>query len=150
MNNDLETVNNIIQLNNKEWIISFTDFLNNELELGSDSININRITKTFVDNQYSILTDKTDALLFNGHHLELINKYDNILLKTGDDNDIVLRVIEIDENNISVLYDKNNKTNESILNNINIKDITDIPEAYLLNYKAQYSIILSYHSRIYK
>lgn len=150
MNNDLETVNNIIQLNNKEWIISFTDFLNNELELGSDSININRITKTFVDNQYSILTDKTDALLFNGHHLELINKYDNILLKTGDDNDIVLRVIEIDENNITVLYDKNNKTNESILNNINIKDITDIPEAYLLNYKAQYSIILSYHSRIYK
>jgi hypothetical protein len=148
MNNDLETVNNIIQLNNKEWIISFTDFLNNELELGSDSININRITKTFVDNQYSILIDKTDTLLFNGHHLELINKYDNILLKTGDDNDIVLRVIEIDENNITVLYD--NKTNESILNNINIKDITDISEAYLLNYKAQYSIILSYHSRIYK
>lgn len=150
MNNDLETVNNIIQLNNKEWIISFTDFLNNELELGCDSININRITKTFVDNQYSIVTDKTDALLFNRHHLELINKYDNILLKTGDDNDIVLRVIEIDENNITVLYDKNNKTNESILNNLNIKDITDIPEAYLLNYKAQYSIILSYHSRIYK
>jgi hypothetical protein len=148
MNNDLETVNNIIQLNNKEWIISFTDFLNNELELGCDSININRITKTFVDNQYSILIDKTDTLLFNGHHLELINKYDNILLKTGDDNDIVLRVIEIDENNITVLYD--NKTNESILNNINIKDITDISEAYLLNYKAQYSIILSYHSRIYK
>jgi hypothetical protein len=153
MNGELETINNIIQLNNKEWVISFTDFLNNELDLGSDCINIVRITKTFDDNQYNILIEKTDIMLFNGHQLNLINKYDNILLKTGDDNDIILKVIEINNNNITVLYDKNDKKNESTLvslDNTDITELTDITEAYLLNYKAQYSIILSYHSRIFK
>ena len=150
MNGELETINNIIQLNNKEWVISFTDFLNNELDLGSDSINIVRITKTFDDNQYNILIEKTDIMLFNGHYLKLINKYDNILLKTGDDIDIILKVIEINNNNITVLYDKNDKKNASSLASLNKVELTDITEAYLLNYKAQYSIILSYHSRIFK
>ena len=150
MNGELETINNIIQLNNKEWVISFTDFLNNELDLGSDSINIVRITKTFDDNQYNILIEKTDIMLFNGHQLNLINKYDNILLKTGDDIDIILKVIEINNNNITVLYDKNDKKNASSLASLNKVELTDITEAYLLNYKAQYSIILSYHSRIFK
>lgn len=137
LNSELETINNIVQLSNKEWLISFTDFLNNELELGSDCININRITKTFDNNQYNIITEKTDVLAFNGYHLDLINKYDNILLKTSDDIDILLKVIEIDDNTITVLHKK-------------CGDIGDIGEAYLLNYKAQYSIILAYHSRIYK
>ena len=144
MNNELETINNIVQLNNKEWLISFTDFLNNELDLGNDCININRITKTFNDNQYNIITEKTDMLGYSGYHLDLINKYDNILLKTSDDNDILLKVLEIDDNNITVLYNKPNGV-EYVGG-----DITDITEAYLLNYKAQYSIILAYHSRIYK
>jgi hypothetical protein len=150
MNNELETINNIVQLNNKEWLISFTDFLNNELELGSDCININRITKTFNDNQYNIITEKTDMLGYNGYHLDLINKYDNILLKTSDDSDILLKVLEIDDNNITVLYkdDKDDKDMGGIWGPEGT--ITDITEAYLLNCKAQYSIILSYHSRIYK
>ena len=162
MNNELETVNNIVLLNNKEWVISFTDFLNNELDLGSDCININRITKTFKDNQFNIITEKTDMLTFNGYHLDLINKYDNILLKTSDDNDILLNVIDIDDNNITVLYNKHkdNKDNKDAGRIFepgepgwdirDIRDIRDITEAYLLNCKAQYSIILAYHSRIYK
>ena len=156
MNNELETVNNIVLLNNKEWVISFTDFLNNELDLGSDCININRITKTFKDNQFNIITEKTDMLTFNGYHLDLINKYDNILLKTSDDNDILLNVIDIDDNNITVLYNKHkdNKDNKDAGRIFEPGepgwDITDITEAYLLNCKAQYSIILAYHSRIYK
>ena len=153
MNNELETINNIVLLNNKEWVISFTDFLNNELDLGSDCININRITKTFKDNQFNIITEKTDMLTFNGYHLDLINKYDNILLKTSDDNDILLNVIEIDDNNITVLYNKHkdNKDAGRIFEPGEPGwDITDITEAYLLNCKAQYSIILAYHSRIYK
>jgi hypothetical protein len=81
---------------------------------------------------------------YSGYHLDLINKYDNILLKTSDDNDILLKVLEIDDNNITVLYNKPNGV-EYVAG-----DITDITEAYLLNYKAQYSIILAYHSRIYK
>jgi len=149
MNNELETINNIIQLNNKEWVISFTDFLNNELELGCDCININRITKTFNDNQYNIITEKTDMLGYSGYHLDLINKYDNILLKTSDDNDILLKVLEIDDNNITVLYkDDKDADTEGIWGPGGT--ITDITEAYLLNCKAQYSIILAYHSRIYK
>ena len=150
MNNELETVNNIVLLNNKEWVISFTDFLNNELELGSDCININRITKTFNDNQYNIIMEKTDMLGYSGYHLDLINKYDNILLKTSDDNDIQLKVLEIEDNNITVLYkdDKDNKDTGGIWGPGG--NITDITEAYLLNCKAQYSIILAYHSRIYK
>ena len=150
MNNELETINNIVLLNNKEWVISFTDFLNNELELGSDCININRITKTFKDNQFNIITEKTDMLAFNGYHLDLINKYDNILLKTSDDNDILLKVLEIEDNNITVLYkdEKEDKDTGGIWGPGG--NITDITEAYLLNCKAQYSIILAYHSRIYK
>ena len=150
MNNELETINNIVLLNNKEWVISFTDFLNNELELGSDCININRITKTFKDNQFNIITEKTDMLAFNGYRLDLINKYDNILLKTSDDNDILLKVLEIEDNNITVLYkdEKEDKDTGGIWGPGG--NITDITEAYLLNCKAQYSIILAYHSRIYK
>jgi hypothetical protein len=150
MNNELETINNIVLLNNKEWLISFTDFLNNELDLGSDCININRITKTFHDNQYNIITEKTDMLGYSGYHLDLINKYDNILLKTSDDNDILLKVLEIDDNNITVLYKevKDDKDAGGIWGPGG--NITDITEAYLLNCKAQYSIILAYHSRIYK
>lgn len=147
MNNELDTINNIVLLSNKEWVISFTDFLNNELELGSDCININRIIKTFNDNQYNIITEKTDMLEYNGYRLNLINKYDNILLKTSDDNDILLKVLEIDDNNITVLY-KDDKSVEGIWGTGG--KITDITEAYLLNCKAQYSIILAYHSRIYK
>jgi hypothetical protein len=149
MNNELDTVNNIVLLNNKEWVISFTDFLNNELDLGCDCININRITKTFNVNQYNIITEKTDMLGYSGYHLDLINKYDNILLKTSDDNDILLKVLEIDDNNITVLYkDDKNADTEGIWGPGGT--ITDITEAYLLNCKAQYSIILAYHSRIYK
>ena len=150
MNNELETINNIVLLNNKEWVISFTDFLNNELELGSDCININRITKTFKDNQFNIITEKTDMLAFNGYRLDLINKYDNILLKTSDDNDILMKVLEIEDNKLKLLYkyEKEDKDTGGIWGPGG--NITDITEAYLLNCKAQYSIILAYHSRIYK
>ena len=152
MNNELETINNIVLLNNKDWVISFTDFLNNELDLGSDCININRITKTFNDNQYNIITEKTDMLGYSGYHLDLINKYDNILLKTSDDNDILLKVLEIDDNIITVLYkdDKDDKDTDTEGIWGPGGTITDITDAYLLNCKAQYSIILAYHSRIYK
>ena len=124
-----------------------------EVYFTSNTGNINQNNdspKLILAGEYQTAVASGNGIWISSNYSIIWNKYDNILLKTGDDNDIVLRVIEIDENNITVLYDKNNKTNESILNNINIKDITDIPEAYLLNYKAQYSIILSYHSRIYK
>jgi hypothetical protein len=135
INGEHDNLNNFINLTNKDWVISFTDFLNNKLNLGTDNININRISRTIEDNQYNITIDMKDIVLFNEYYLEYNNKYDNILLKTIDDEDIILKILEINNNVINVLSDKN---------------IVDYVDSTLLNYKAQYTIILKYHSKIAK
>lgn len=135
INGDQDNLNNFINLTNKDWVISFTDFLNNKLNLGTDNININRISRTLDNNQYNITIDMKDIVLFNEYYLEYNNKYDNILLKTIDDEDIILKIIEINNNVITVLSDKN---------------IIDYIDGTILNYKAQYTIILKYHSKIAK
>ncbi len=135
INGDQDNLNNFINLTNKDWVISFTDFLNNKLNLGTDNININRISRTLDNNQYNITIDMKDIVLFNEYYLEYNNKYDNILLKTIDDEDIILKIIEINNNVITVLSDKN---------------IVDYIDGTILNYKAQYTIILKYRSKIAK
>jgi hypothetical protein len=135
INGDQDNLNNFINLTNKDWVISFTDFLNNKLNLGTDNININRISRTLENNQYNITIDMKDIVLFNEYYLEYNNKYDNILLKTIDDEDIILKIIEINNNVITVLSDKN---------------IIDYIDGTILNYKAQYTIILKYRSKIAK
>jgi hypothetical protein len=135
INGDQDNLNNFINLTNKDWVISFTDFLNNKLNLGTDNININRISRTLDNNQYNITIDMKDIVLFNEYYLEYNNKYDNILLKTIDDEDIILKIIEINNNVITVLSDKN---------------IIDYIDGTILNYKAQYTIILKYRSKIAK
>ena len=135
INNEFENLNNTINLNNRDWIISFTDYLNNKLNLGTDNINIVKISKTIEDNQYNITIDKKDIVLFKEYYIEYNNSYDNILLKTNEEEDIILKIIEINNNIIKVFSDKN---------------LEEYVEGTLLNYKAQYSIILSYHSRIFK
>jgi len=135
INNERDNLNNIINLNNKDWVITFTDFLNTELKLGSDNINISRISRTFEDNQYIITIDKKDLILYNEYYLDYLNKYDNILLKTSDDEEVRLKIIEIADNAITVLSDRN---------------ILDYTDGTLLNYKAQYTIALTYNSKIAK
>ena len=135
INGDQDNLNNFINLTNKDWVISFTDFLNNKLNLGTDNININRISRTLENNQYNITIDMKDIVLFNEYYLEYNNKYDNILLKTIDEEDIILKIIEINNNVITVLIDKN---------------IIDYIDGTILNYKAQYTIILKYRSKIAK
>jgi len=135
INNDHDNLNNIISLNNKDWVITFTDFLNTELKLGSDNINISRISRTFEDNQYTITIDKRDLILYNEYYVDYLNKYDNILLKTSDDEDVLLKIIEIADNTITVLSYRN---------------ILDYTDGTLLNYKAQYTIALTYNSKISK
>ena len=135
INNERDNLNNIINLNNKDWVITFTDFLNTELKLGSDNINISRISRTFEDNQYIITIDKRDLILYNEYYLDYLNKYDNILLKTSDDEEVRLKIIEIADNAITVLSDRN---------------IIDYTDGTLLNYKAQYTIALTYNSKIAK
>ena len=133
INNERDNLNNIINLNNKDWVITFADFLNTELKLGSDNINISRISRTFEDNQYIITIDKRDLILYNEYYLDYLNKYDNILLKTSDDEEVRLKIIEIADNAITVLSDRN---------------ILDYTDGTLLNYKAQYTISLTYNSTI--
>ena len=135
INNERDNLNNIINLNNKDWVITFADFLNTELKLGSDNINISRISRTFEDNQYIITIDKRDLILYNEYYLDYLNKYDNILLKTSDDEEVRLKIIEIADNAITVLSDRN---------------ILDYTDGTLLNYKAQYTIALTYNSKIAK
>ena len=132
INNEFENLNNTINLNNRDWIISFTDYLNNKLNLGTDNINIVKISKTIEDNQYNITIDKKDIVLFNEYYIEYNNSYDNILLKTNEEEDIILKIIEINNNIIKVFSDKN---------------LEEYVEGTLLNYKAQYSIILQYHAK---
>ena len=132
INSEFENLNNTINLNNRDWIISFTDYLNNKLNLGTDNINIVKISKTIEDNQYNITIDKKDIVLFKEYYIEYNNSYDNILLKTNEDEDIILKIIEINDNIIKVLSDKN---------------LEEYVEGTLLNYKAQYSIILQYHAK---
>jgi hypothetical protein len=132
INNESENLNNIISLNNRDWIISFTDYLNNKLNLGTDNINIIRISKTIEDNQYNITIDMKDIVLFKEYYIEYNNIFDNILLKTNDDEDIILKIIEINNNVITVLSNKN---------------LEEYIDCTLLNYKAQYSIILQYHAK---
>jgi hypothetical protein len=131
INNESENLNNI-SLNNRDWIISFTDYLNNKLNLGTDNINIIRISKTIEDNQYNITIDMKDIVLFKEYYIEYNNIFDNILLKTNDDEDIILKIIEINNNVITVLSNKN---------------LEEYIDCTLLNYKAQYSIILQYHAK---
>jgi len=132
INNEFENLNNSINLNNKDWIISFTDYLNNKLNLGTDNINIVKISKTIEDNHYNITIDKKDIVLFKEYYIEYNNSYDNILLKTNEEEDIILKIIEINNNIIKVLSDKN---------------LEEYIEGTLLNYKAQYSIILQYRAK---
>jgi hypothetical protein len=132
INSEFENLNNTINLNNRDWIISFTDYLNNKLNLGTDNINIVKISKTIEDNQYNITIDKKDIVLFKEYYIEYNNSYDNILLKTNDEEDIILKIMEINNNIIKVLSDKN---------------LEEYVEGTLLNYKAQYSIILQYHAK---
>ena len=132
INSEQENINNYINLTNKDWIITFTDFLNNKLNMGTDNININKISKTIDDNQYNITIDMKDIILFKEYYLEYNNKFDNILLKTNDDEDIILKIIEINNNVITVLSDKN---------------LIEYIDSTLLNYKAQYTIIMKYNSK---
>lgn len=132
INNKCENLNNIINLNNSDWIITFTDYLNNKLNLGTDNINIVKISRTIENNQFNITIDMKDIVLFKEYYIEYNNIYDNILLKTNEDEDIILKIIEINNNIIKVFSDKN---------------LEDYVDGTLLNYKAQYVIILQYHTK---
>lgn len=166
-------INNIINLTNKNWKIHFLDYLNNILDLGKDDIKISNINEyklnkydnydnTIIDsninnntsidnilmppkiipkntkkiNLYEINIDYSNIIEYDEYNLNILSKYDYLQLKTYSNKYINIKVIEVD-NNIGKII---------ILNENNLmKD--DFHNSSLLNYKAQYSIILTYYPK---
>ena len=164
-------INNVINLTNKNWKIHFLDYLNNILDLGKDDIKISNIAdyklnkydnydntnidsniNTNIDNilmppkiipketkkinLYEINIDYSNIIEYDEFNLNILSKYDYLQLKTYSNKYINIKVIEVD-NNIGKII---------ILNENNLKK-DDFLNSTLLNYRAQYSIILTYYPK---
>jgi hypothetical protein len=162
-------INNVINLTNKNWKIHFLDYLNNILDLGKDDIKISNINeyklnkyenydntnieidtnidnilmpqkiipkKTKKINLYEINIDYSNIIEYDEYNLNILSKYDYLLLKTYSNKYINIKVIEVD-NNIGkiIILNENNLMKEDFINST------------LLNYRAQYSIILAYYPK---
>jgi len=126
-----ENMQNIISSNIKNCNISFLNYLNKELDMGRDDIKICEVSSD--NNNFKIKIDNNDDILYNSYNIDLLNKYDNMLLKTNDCDLVNVIVLNIDNNYIT-------------LNNDILKK-NDFINSSLLNYKAQYCVILSYYPK---
>ena len=120
---------NILLITNKNWHISFTDFLNNDLDMGQDNIDIIEVEDN-LNNIYDLTINNGDKMKYDSFGVSLINKYDNILIKTNLGDNIQGKVLNIADNILSVYIENIEK---KILMN-----------SSLLNYKGQYTIMMSY------
>ena len=160
-------INNNINLANKNWRIHFLDYLNNELDLGKDDIkisNINDYKKNKYDNNdnnyietnidnilipsklvpkntkknnlYEINIDYSNIIEYDEYNLNILSKYDYLQLKTYSNKYVNIKVIDVDINlGKIIILNENNLTKEDFLN------------SSLLNYGAQYSLILTYYPK---
>jgi hypothetical protein len=161
-------INNNINLANKNWKIHFLDYLNNELDLGKDDIKISNINdykmnkydnndvngnnyiETNIDNilasskivpkntkkknMYEINMDYSNIIEYDEYNLNNLSKYDYLQLKTYSNKYVNIKVIDVDINlGKIIILDENNLTKEDFLN------------SSMLNYGAQYTIILTYY-----
>jgi len=122
---------NLLLINTKNWHISFTDFINNELDMGADGINIIEV-KEKQNNIYELTIDNGNKKQY--YDFGKCNIYDNLLIKTNNGDNIQGKILHIDDNILSVYIE-----------NIEKKELMN---ASLLNYKGQYSIIMSYHQKL--
>ena len=67
---------NILLITAKNWHISFTDFLNNDLDMGQDNIDIIEIDDN-LNNIYDLTINNGDKMKYDSFGVSLINKYDN-------------------------------------------------------------------------
>ena len=166
INKDIKVnnINNSINLANKTWKIHFLDYLNNELNLGKDDIKISQITDynmnygnntsidTNIDNIlmpshnltkdaknkrqsfYEINIDYSNQLEYDEYNLGTVSKYDNLLLKTYKNNYVNIKVMEV-----------NDDLGKIIMLNDSGLEKEDFVNSSLLNYGAQYSLILTYY-----
>lgn len=130
-----ENVNsdNILLITAKNWHISFTDFLNNDLDMGQDNIDIIEVEDN-LNNIYDLTINNGDKMKYDSFGVSLINKYDNILIKTNLGDNIQGKVLNIADNILSVYIENIEK---KILMN-----------SSLLNYKGQYTIMMSYFPKL--
>ena len=161
-------INNNINLANKNWKIHFLDYLNNELDLGKDDIKISNINdykmnnydnndvngnnyiETNIDNilapskivpkntkkknMYEINIDYSNIIEYDEYNLNNLSKYDYLQLKTYSNKYVNIKVIDVDINlGKIIILDENNLTKEDFLN------------SSMLNYGAQYTLILTYY-----
>jgi hypothetical protein len=156
-------INNNINLTNKNWRINFLDYLNNELNLGKDNIKISNINdykmdtydntnlyiETNIDNLlissnrdinklnlYEINIDYSNILEYDEYKLNVVSKYDHMQIKINNNEYINIKVVDINNDMGKII----------ILNETNLmKDV--FINSSLLNYGAQYSIILTYYPK---
>jgi len=164
-------INNYINLTNKNWKIKFLDYLNNELNLGNDDIKISQINdykmstydnninaETNIDNilmsyndpnnlpkknkadtklnMYEINIDYSNLLEYDEYKLNIVSKYDYMQLKTYSNKYVNIKVIDVNNDmGKIIILNENNLMKEEFIN------------SSLLNYGAQYSIILTYYPR---
>ena len=165
-------INNNINLANKNWKIHFLDYLHNELDLGKDDIKISNINdykmnkydnndvrdvnnannyiETNIDNilapskivpkntkkknLYEINIDYSDIIEYDEYNLNNLSKYDYLQLKTYSNKYVNIKVIDVDINlGKIIILDENNLTREDFIN------------SSMLNYGAQYTLILTYY-----
>ena len=172
-----------INLANKNWRISFYDYINNELKLWNDDIKISQINDfqmnnydntennmnidmnidTNIDNIltthhndmndmndncknskdknkmtfYELNIDYSNIMEYDQYNLNILCKYDYIQLKTRDNKYVNVKVIDI-----------NNNQGKIIISNENNLRKEDFANSSILNYGAQYSIILTYYHKI--
>jgi hypothetical protein len=165
-------INNSINLANKTWKIHFLDYLNNELNLGKDDIKVSQINdyqmnyddNTYMDTNidnilmplplgsphnltkdakrqdakrqsfYEINIDYSNQLEYDDYNLETVSKYDYILAKTYKNNYVNIKVLEV-----------NNDLGKIIVLNSDGLSKDEFVNSSLLNYGAQYSLILTYY-----
>lgn len=150
-------INNNINLANKKWKINFLDYLNHELDLGRDDIKISQVcdytthkydTKsmdTSIDtilmprnphsqlNLYEIDIDYSNQFEYDEYKLNIVSKGDYMQMKTARNIYVNMKILEV-----------NNDLGKIIMLNENLAK-EDFVNASLLNYAAQYSLILSYY-----
>ena len=159
-------INNNINLANKNWKISFLDYLNNDLNLGTDDIKVSQIndysmntydkydnninidtnidnilmprddTKEIANSFYEINIDYSNILEYDEYYLNTISKYDYMQLKTYGGKYVNVKVIDVNINfGKIIISNENNLAKEDFIN------------SSLLNYGAQYSLILTYYPK---
>jgi hypothetical protein len=114
-----------IYLENKHWHIKLFDFMNKELDLGSDDIQILEVSH--IDTGFKM---KLDHIEHTKMHL-----HDMIFIKTCNHKIHHKKIIGLDSDMCSVMINNDD-------NDINIDDFI---HAKILNTTCQYSLIVKYH-----